>query len=106
MEITCKVCDKGLLTRKKKYRLSGPVVLIGYILLIPSVLGVIVSLVAFVNISSVAPHANADAAAGLAGGFIIIIGVAFLVAGLLGWLLVMRKQILQCNVCGAVVNAA
>ena len=106
MEIACKVCDKGLLVRKKKYRLSGPVVFIGYILLIPSVLGVIVSLVAFVNISLLVPQANADAAAGLAGGFIIFIGVAFFVSGLLGWLLVMKKQILQCNVCGAVVNAA
>jgi hypothetical protein len=28
------------------------------------------------------------------------------VSGLLGWLLVMRKSVLQCDVCGAVVNAS
>ncbi|MGA2219226.1 MAG: hypothetical protein ABSG51_14120 [Terracidiphilus sp.] len=33
-------------------------------------------------------------------------GITFFVSGLLGWLLVMRKRILQCNVCGAVVNAS
>jgi hypothetical protein len=106
MEIPCKICDKGSLQQKKKYRMSGPVVFIGYILLIPSVLGVIISAVTFLGISSAASRSGSDTAAGLAGGFIIVIGVAFIVSGLLGWLLVMKKQVLQCNVCGAVVNAS
>jgi hypothetical protein len=106
MEISCKICDKGLLQQKKKYRMSGPVVFIGYILLIPSVVGVIISAVTFFGISSTASQSGSDAAVGLAGGFIIVIGVAFIVSGLLGWLLVMKKQVLQCNVCGAVVIAS
>ena len=105
MEISCKICDKGLLQQKKKYRMSGPVVLIGYILLIPSVLGVAGSLVAFSHISSAASSSGADAGVAFAGGFIILFGVGCFVAGLLGWLLIMKKQVLQCNVCGAVVNA-
>ncbi len=38
--LRCKVCDCGTLTAKKVFRLSGPAVAIGYILLIPSVLGI------------------------------------------------------------------
>lgn len=38
--------------------------------------------------------------------FAISIGIDSFVGGLLGWLLVMRKRVLQCNVCGAVVNAS
>jgi hypothetical protein len=106
MNVICKICDKGQLVQKKKYRMSGPVVLIGYILLIPSVLGVIISAMTFFNISSAASRVNAGAGAGLAGGFTIVVGVAFFVSGLLGWLLVMKKQILQCSICGAAVNAA
>jgi hypothetical protein len=36
----------------------------------------------------------------------IALGVACFVGGLLGWLLVMRKRVLQCDLCGAVVNAS
>jgi hypothetical protein len=42
----------------------------------------------------------------LGGGLAIVLGVAFFVAGLLGWLLVMKKRVLQCSVCGAVINAS
>jgi hypothetical protein len=99
LEITCKVCDKGLLTLKKKYRMSGPVVAIGYILLIPSALGMAFSLLMFVMTTAF------RGGVGLAEGIIIFIALSFLVIGLLGWLLVMKKQVLQCNLCGAVVNA-
>ena len=106
MDVICKICDKGALIQKRKYRMSSPVVLIGYVLLIPSILGVLISAMTFFEISSAASQANAGAGAGLAGGFSILIAIAFFVSGLLGWLLIMKKQILQCNVCGAVVNAA
>lgn len=38
---TCKICDSGTLRLKKVHRLSGPAVAIGFILLIPSVLGML-----------------------------------------------------------------
>jgi hypothetical protein len=38
--------------------------------------------------------------------FFIGLGIAFFVSGLLGWLLVMKKRVLQCDVCCAVVNAS
>jgi hypothetical protein len=42
----------------------------------------------------------------LGNAFFIGFGIAFFVSGLLGWLLVMKKRVLQCDVCGAVVNAS
>jgi hypothetical protein len=42
----------------------------------------------------------------LGGGAAFTAGVMCFVGGLLGWLLVMRKRVLQCGLCGAVVNAS
>jgi hypothetical protein len=55
--------------------------------------------------ASDAPTANLGVRV-FGSGFIIAIGIASFVGGLLGWLLVMRKRVLQCDVCGAVVNAS
>jgi hypothetical protein len=41
--LTCKVCDRGTLRSMKVFRMSGPVVAIGYILLIPSICGIVLS---------------------------------------------------------------
>ena len=38
---TCKACEQGSLEKKKTYRMSGPFVLIGYLILALSVLGVL-----------------------------------------------------------------
>lgn len=110
VEVRCKICDAGTLARRKKFRMSGPVVAIGYILLVPSILGILVSVFVFFTAASL-PHAANDVAAanmatGIAGGFAILFGVASFVGGLIGWLLVMKKQILECNACKAVVNAS
>src|SRR5439155_18948024 len=45
-------CDAGTLIRRTKYRMSGVVVMIGYILLIPSLLGVAVSILLFFGSTS------------------------------------------------------
>ncbi|MHB8539528.1 MAG: hypothetical protein ACYDCD_01095 [Candidatus Acidiferrales bacterium] len=42
----------------------------------------------------------------IGSGFAIVLGIASFVSGLLGWLLVMKKLVLQCSVCGATVNAS
>jgi hypothetical protein len=39
-------------------------------------------------------------------GLAIFLAVSSFVGGLLGWLLVMRKRVLQCSLCNAVVNAS
>jgi len=203
--LTCKVCDRGTLISKEAFRLSGPAVAIGFILLIPSVIGMLscaAMLLAFntavgatlgirangpghpyqsafdadfrhscaqstrvrsqaegrfpsqqqieeycecalssykesgavtetaelctqrVNDGTVdTPSRDVDAfysatasrtaASGAAlpvaffgNSFLVAFGIGFFVSGLLGWLLVMKKRVLQCNLCGAVVNAS
>jgi hypothetical protein len=53
---------------------------------------------------------DTDVAKGLfriiGGSFALFWLVAFFVSGLIGWLLVMKKRVLQCRFCGAVVNAS
>ena len=109
IEVPCKVCDRGSLRQQKTYRMSGVVVFIGYILLIPSILGLAISVFMFFGVaSSVNTVASSDSSAvvGIAGGVAVFFGIASIVGGLLGWLLIMKKSILKCNTCGAVVNAS
>jgi len=109
---TCKICDRGTLMPRKIRRLSGPAVAIAYILLIPSILGMaacaillIVSLLAGVA-GAAHGSAFATAFAGIGAIAFVYIGILSFVFGLVGWLLIMKKHILQCVYCGAVVDAA
>lgn len=161
----CKVCDSGVLRQKKKYRMSGIVVLIGYILLIPSVLGMLFSTLMLVTtvgaggmvaseladetqvelsnagipdsiihkvvsagtvteaekasltreqratlesseLAYTAGAVGAGAGVAIVGGMAIFIGISSLVGGLIGWLLIMKKKVLACDSCGAVIAAS
>jgi len=164
--IRCKTCDTGELIRRKKYRMSGIVVFIGYILLVPSVLGMLIGgLLLFTTIAKTGttvdsiraeakskleaagvpgvvttkvldsqPLSESDlgrltssqrqvvdevklevsagtAVAGPVETFFgaaasLFILVSSLVGGLLGWLLVMKKKVLQCASCGALTAAS
>jgi hypothetical protein len=46
----CKVCERGQLSPKKIFRMSGPVVTIGFILLVPSVLGKLAATLMFFRV--------------------------------------------------------
>ena len=163
--IQCKVCEAGQLVKKRVFRMSGVVVTIGFILLIPSILGILFGLLLMIGAvgaggsmmavtreevdnrmaSSGVPTVirtkvkNSESltqeemqtltqaqrtlvteaeseimasrmGAGIGGtfmfGFAVIMIVLSFVGGLLGWLLVMRKNVLQCNQCGAVTAAS
>jgi hypothetical protein len=202
-ELLCKVCERGGLESKNVFRMSGPAVAIGYILLVPSIIGILICavliIVALIHgsspsasgnvpvqenvdggtrrwcINSLAPpnlsdqqaaqycecwsslldhdyigrdaivkcmdqlsqgtiaaidpetlsqysslrgHPQAypqapqkDAPLGISEnlwwyGVTVIVGICFFVSGLLGWLLVMKKKILQCSICGATISAS
>lgn len=198
--IRCRVCERGVLIPRRRFRMSGPVVVIGFILLVPSVLGIIAGLLGLILSASAATGSGAQtvtqspvateaqgevdfrrncatsgeasyrtslgrmpppgfvdrycdcallivkrggsiqdatqscaaeairggsgpntiaerpvitAGAGpnilglvLGGGVSIGVIIASFVGGLLGWLLVMRKSVLQCGVCSAVVSTS
>jgi DNA-directed RNA polymerase subunit RPC12/RpoP len=158
----CRTCGQGTLIKLTKFRMSAPVVVIGFVLLIPSVIGMLfgvfmlfvtgvaskqtsaldetkirAQLVAqnipdpIVNeVVSGRPVSGNDlasltsqqqsavhdaessrlgqtigggAATVIVGGFSMFVIIASFVGGLLGWLLIMRKRVLQCVRCGAVV---
>jgi hypothetical protein len=105
MEVFCKICDRGCLVPKSKHRLSGPAVFIGYILLVPSVLGIILG-VGVLALSFASGQNGANSLSVFTG----VVGAGFIlsciIGGLFGWLLVMKKQVLQCNKCSSVVNAS
>lgn len=58
------------------------------------------------QLSTSATKVGAGAGVLLAGGFSVFIFVASFVGGLLGWLLIMRKRVLQCSRCSATVAAS
>jgi hypothetical protein len=107
--IKCKTCDVGTLTQRRVHRMSGIVVFIGYILLIPSVIGILTGVVMIVaGAGSGGSHPTNAAATGaaIAGGVGVFLIIASLVGGLLGWLLVMKKTVLKCDRCGATITAS
>lgn len=163
--LTCQTCGRGALVRRKRYRMSGPVVLIGYILLIPCVIGMLFgalllfasgsagtagsaaadkqtrtqleaqaipapiiqkvvslkpiteddrstltskqqSVVDEAKLSLSMGKVGAGAGAVIGGGLAIFLIISCFVGGLLGWLLIMKKKILQCNLCSAAVAAS
>lgn len=90
--------------------MSNTVVTIGYILLVPSLVGMAaaVALWAVTILAAVNTRDPALSALGIGLSTVtyLLVGVAAFVSGLLGWLLVMKKTILQCDFCGAVTPAS
>ena len=105
-QIRCKTCDVGTLEHKKKYRLSRIVVAIGYILLMPSVLGMGFSILMLIGTAGAAATDTVGAGAAIVGGVSVFFFIMSLVGGVFGYLLVMKKRVLQCNTCGAVIAAS
>ena len=98
----CQTCRQGAMVKRSRYRLSTPVVVIGYILLTPSVLCMVASCLLFM----VSVGQSSESSAITYGSIsLILLAIAF-VGGLRGWLLIMKKQVLECDHCGAVVAAS
>lgn len=88
-----------------KNKMSTPVVVIGYILLVPSVIGVLFSILYLIMAAINMPTVHNHAAGAIATGWGALWLVVWAVSGLLGWLLVMRKRILRCTHCSVVLDA-
>lgn len=100
----CKICDAGVLINKSVYRLSAPVVAIGYLLLIPSLL--VIALCGILLGWALYNTKEIGVGVVFAGMGAIGWALAAFMGGLLGWLLVMKKRVLRCSKCGAVISAS
>ncbi len=129
----CKNCEESSLVRTKVYRLGWPFAVIGFIFLIPSVVGIVVSALTLVGVLSSSVSAVTDflneavtqmravsipepiigvvikvtlGETNLFGGRFAIglLGTAC-VGGLLGWLLIRKKPVLRCSKCGDIISA-
>jgi len=72
------------------------------VFVLPSVFGIGVCVLAFVNLMAL----RGSEATSMVSGFLILLAIASFVGGLLGWLLIMKKKILSCSHCSAVVPAS
>jgi hypothetical protein len=112
----CRTCGLGRLVKLSQYRLSLPVVVIGYFLLVPSCIGMMMSVVGLVlylirgggEVSNSVAHEKGLAvlATTIGSSFFLLLLVVWFVGGVFGWLLVMKKKVLQCSHCGAIVAAS
>ncbi len=109
--VQCKTCGVGAMVRQSVYRMSPVVVVIGYLLLVPPILGMaFFALVMFGGGVGALSGGNGGTAAAGAGSLGMGVGlcgfVSSLISGVLGFLLVMKKKILRCNECGATIAAS
>lgn len=107
ISIPCKTCDNGTMQATKLHRFSGPSIAIGYILLIPSVFGILFSFLFIVSAAANTAVTDVEKSASVfVVGFGFALAAAAFVSGLTGWLLIMKKEVLQCQTCRAVVNTS
>lgn len=101
IKIDCKTCDKKKsMEATKLHKMSPVVVVIGYLLTIPSLLGIFFSLMLL--LMSTTQPSTAVFGVGLA----IFIGIFSLIGGLLGYLLIMKKNVYKCSNCSFIIDRA
>lgn len=109
--VQCKTCGVGIMVRQSVYRMSPVVVVIGYLLLVPPILGMaFFAIVIFGGTAGTLSAGNGGTAAAGLGSLGMGVGLcgfaSSLISGLLGFLLVMKKKILRCNQCGTTIAAS
>jgi hypothetical protein len=120
LQLDCNACKTPqAMTATKIPKFSSVVRAIGVILLIPSIAGLGIALLLFIStinaMSTAASHPNANneafqtgAAIGSMIGFGItgFVGICSLIGGLLGWLLLLNRNVYKCTRCGFVIDRA
>lgn len=115
LQIDCSTCrTPGSMIATKIPRFNGVVRVIGFFIVIPSVIGVGIAALSFVFfmsavLTSSTPQSDGEAAgqgiaAVIGGGFFLFIGIVSLIGGLIGWLLIMTKKVFKCGRCGFVLD--
>jgi len=115
LKIDCSACKlEGGMVATTAPKFGGFIRFIGAIIALPSVLGVVLSVMMFFASGSVAhdtmkyattESAQAGAAIGgaLTFGFSLFVFLSSLVGGLIGWLLLSKSKVFRCTRCGFIM---
>lgn len=107
MAITCKVCDDGEMLRTTIYRLGNQVAIVGYILFYLSAAASVFCLMGlyFAKYGKQPDDFSGSFVAAMRSdqllNWLLLAGVG----AVIGYLLLMKRQVLKCTGCGAVVDA-
>lgn len=114
--LNCKACESKNSMEPTKVRKMSPIVaFIGWLLTIPSIFGILIALMIFISSMSVGAGSemqnmsDVDAVGTAIGlsigiGASLLIGISSLIGGLLGYLLIMKKKVYKCEVCGYIID--
>lgn len=88
----------------KVNKFGGMVKFIGWLIVIPSMLGVVISLILVLMVPGASGGDSSESgqvAQGAVEVLFFFLGGASLVGGLIGWILISKKKVFKCNVCGS-----
>ena len=101
--LDCKACsNEKTMSATEINKFTPAVVVIGWIIATPSIFGVFVA--AFMLVVSLG--GGSETAISVRIGISIALGIFSLVGGLLGYLLIMKKKVFKCKICGFVMDRA
>jgi ribosomal protein L44E len=118
LRLDCNACkSEQSMVATRIPRFPSLIRLIGYIIAAPSAMGVAFAGLLFVvsitqvageNTQSMSEAAAAGAAigTGISITIALVIAAVSLVGGLIGWLLIMKKKVFRCEVCGYILDRA
>lgn len=112
VEPRCHLCQAGRMVQRKIHVMPWPVVVIGYLFLIPSFLGMAFWASFALMTAAEAGVFSQRSQAFAVGWGVVGVGVSGVwivlcfMAGLFGYLLVMRRRKLQCTLCRATWSAS
>ena len=100
--LDCSACKSDqTMVATKVSRFSGIVRFIGYVFVVPSVLGVILCVK---SMFGVAGNDTGDDVQTMAVGMLMVFAIISLVGGLVGWILIMKKKVFKCTACGHIMD--
>lgn len=101
VKLDCKNCNgKQSMYKAEIDRFSPVVVIIGWIIVTPSLLGIFVSTIMLFS------GMNGGSFTGIRVTISLAFGVFSLLSGLLGYILIMKKKVYKCNICGSTIDRA
>ena len=100
IRLDCQACKSSQSMRKAQIpRFTGLLRFIGFLIALPSALGVIFAVMTFVGTIG-----GGGGVAVMGVGISMFIGLSSLVGGLIGWFLLMKKKVFKCVNCGYVME--